>query len=181
LSDPSVYLTVKGYRQQLESWRDQNPTLDEYESFWYHLTSLCLHEVSLHSFHSTEDLRPPFGFNVRVDLAPQISDPLVSTAHVDCISKIVYSAQKSLDLLVGMHFRDDGNSDLPNLPTVFFARALYAWITLVRVAAVGSSVCEESALKIEEYMGRLGQVLDEAASMHHFHTAMSNTTPCGLG
>jgi hypothetical protein len=78
-----------------------------------------------------------------------------------------------------MHFRDDGNSDLPNLPTVFFARALYAWITLVRVAAVGSSVCEESALKIEEYMGRLGQVLDEAASMHHFHTAMSNI-PCDL-
>jgi hypothetical protein len=89
----------------------------------------------------------------------------------------VYAAQKCLDIFAGMHFRDDGNSDLPNLPAVFFARALYSWITLVRVAAVGSSVCEESALKIEEYMGRLGQVLDESASMHHFHTSMSKI-PC---
>ena len=173
LSDPSVYLTVKGYRQQLESWREQNPSIDEYVSIWYHHTNLFLHEVSLHSFHSTEDLRPPFGFNVRVDLQPQISDPLVSAAHVDCISKVVYSAQKLLDHIFGLHFRDDGESLIPNLPTVFFARSLYAWITLVRVAAVGNTVCEEGSLRIDEYLERLGQVLDESASMAHFHTAMS--------
>ena len=76
---------------------------------------------------------------------------------------------------MGMHFRDDGESELPNLPTVIFARSLYAWITLVRVAAVGNSVCEESSLKIEEYLQKVGQVLDEAASIHHFHTAMSSS------
>jgi hypothetical protein len=43
----------------------------------------------------------------------------------------------------------------------------------VRVAAVGNTVCDETSLRIEEYLERLGQVLDEAASMHHFHTAMS--------
>lgn len=71
-----------------------------------------------------------------------------------------------------MHFRDDGKSELPNLPTVFFARVVYAWITLVRVAAVGNSVCEESALQIDEYWQKVEQALDEAASMHHCHTAM---------
>lgn len=175
LSDPSVYLAVKGYRQQLEMWRDANPNLDEYVSIWYHHTNLFLHEVSLHSFHSTEDLRPPFAFNVRVELNAAISDPMVSAAHVDCISKTVYSAQKLLDHIFALHFRDDGESLIPNLPTVFFARSLYAWITLVRVAAVGSSVCDESSLRIEEYLERLGQVLDESASITHFHTAMSNT------
>ena len=75
--------------------------------------------------------------------------------------------------MFGLHFRDDGESLIPNLPTVFFARSLYAWITLVRVAAVGNAVCDEPSLRIEEYLERLGQVLDEAASMHHFHTAMS--------
>ena len=78
-----------------------------------------------------------------------------------------------MDLIFALHFRDDGESLIPNLPTVFFSRSLYAWITLVRVAAVGSSVCDESALRIEEYLERLGQVLDEAASIAHFHTAMS--------
>src|SRR5579859_2209465 len=175
LSDPSVYLTVKGYRNQLEQWRDQNPSLDDYVSVWYHHTNLFLHEVSLHSFHNTEDLRPPFGFNVRVELSPAISDPLVSAAHVDCISKTVYSAQKLLDHMFGLHFRDDGESLIPNLPTVFFARSMYAWITLVRVAAVGNAVCDEQSLRIEEYLERLGQVLDEAASMYHFHTAMSTS------
>ena len=75
--------------------------------------------------------------------------------------------------MFGLHFRDDGESLIPNLPTVFFARSLYAWITLVRVAAVGNTVCDEGSLRIEEYLERLGQVLDEAASMQHFHTAMS--------
>ena len=173
LSDPSIYLTVKGYRQQLEIWRDSKPNLDEYVSIWYHYTNLTLHEVSLHSFHNPEDLRPPFGFHVRAELNPAISDPSVSAAHVDCISKTVYSAQKILDFMFSLHFRDDGESLIPNLPTVFFARSLYAWITLIRVAAVGNSVCDESALRIEEYLERLGQVLDEAASIAHFHTAMS--------
>lgn len=173
LSDPSVYLTVKGYRAQLEQWRETNGSLDEYVSIWYHHTNLFLHEVSLHSFHNSEDLRPPFGFNVRVDLSPAINDPLVSAAHVDCISKTVYSAQKLLDHVFRLHFRDDGETLIPSLPTVFFARSLYAWITLVRVAAVGNSVCDESSLQIDEYLDRLGQVLDEAASIAHFHTAMS--------
>lgn len=115
-----------------------------------------------------------------MELTPAISDPLVSAAHVDCISKVVYSAQKLLDHMFGLHFRDDGESLIPNLPTVFFARSLYAWITLVRVAAVGNAVCDEQSLRIEEYLERLGQVLDEAASMHHFHTAMSisPSQPC---
>ena len=168
-----MYLTVKGYRQQLEAWREANPILDEYVNIWYHHTNLILHEVSLHSFHNTEDLRPPYGFNVRVELHPGISDPLVSVSHIDCISKAVYSAQKLLDLIFALHFRDDGESLIPNLPTVFFARSLYAWITLVRVAAVGNSVCDESSLRIEEYLERLGQVLDESASISHFHTAAS--------
>ena len=98
---------------------------------------------------------------------------MVSAAHVDCISKTVYSAQKLLDHIFRLHFRDDGESLIPNLPTAFFARSLYAWITLVRVAAVGNTVCEESSLRIDEYSEKLGQVLDEAASIAHFHTAMS--------
>lgn len=172
LTDPSVYLTVKGFRQQLENWREQYTSLDEYTTIWYHHTSLFLHEVALHSFHNSEDLRPPFGFNVHVELN-MISDPLVSAAHIDCISKTVYSAQKILDHIFALHYRDDGESLIPNLPTVFFARSLYAWITLVRVAAVGNSVCDESSLRIEEYLERLGEVLDESASIAHFHTAMS--------
>ena len=79
--------------------------------------------------------------------------------------------------MFSLHFRDDGESLIPNLPTVFFARCLYAWITLVRVAAVGTAVCDESSLRIDEYLDRLGQVLDEAASIQHFHTAMS-INPC---
>lgn len=79
--------------------------------------------------------------------------------------------------MFALHFRDDGESLIPNLPTVFFARSLYAWITLVRVAAVGTAVCDESSLRIEEYLERLGQVLDEAASIQHFHTAMSISLP----
>lgn len=82
-----------------------------------------------------------------------------------------------MDLLFSLHFRDNGESLIPNLPTVYFARSLYAWITLVRVAAVGNSVCDESCLRIEEYLERLGQVLDEAASISHFHTAMSTFPP----
>lgn len=174
LSDPSVYITVKGFRTQLENWREANPNLDEYINIWYHHTNLVLHEVALHSFHNTEDLRPPFALNVSVELSQGIQDPLVSAAHVDCISKTVYSAQKLLDHMFALHFRDDGESLIPNLPTVFFARSVYAWITLVRVAAVGSSVCDESSLRIEEYLERLSQVLDESASIAHFHTAMSN-------
>jgi hypothetical protein len=173
LSDPSVYLLVKGFRHRLESWREANPDLGDYLVMSFHHVNLLLHEVSLHSFHNSEDLRPPFGFNVHAELTPAISDPLVSAAHVDCISKTVYSAQKLLDNLFAMHFRDDGESLIPNLPTVFFARSMYAWITLVRVVAVGNAVCDESSLRVEEYLERFGQVLDEAASISHFHTAMS--------
>ena len=43
----------------------------------------------------------------------------------------------------------------------------------MRVAAVGNAVCEVESLRIEEYLDRLGQVLDESASIAHFHTAMS--------
>jgi hypothetical protein len=147
--------------------------MDEYVSIWYHQTNLILHEVAIHSFHSADDLRPPFAINVQVELPQGISDPLVSAAHVDCISKMVYSAQKFLDHLCALHYRDDGESLIPNLPTVYFARSLYAWISLVRIASVGSSVCDEASLRIDEYLDRLSQVLDEAASISHFHTAMS--------
>ena len=75
--------------------------------------------------------------------------------------------------MIALHYRDDGESLIPNLPTVYFARSMHAWITLVRVSSVGSSVCDESSLRVDEYLERLSQVLDEAATISHFHTAMS--------
>lgn len=173
LSDPAVYLTLKGFRNQIDRWKKENQDLDEYENFWYHATVVHLNEVALHSFHDPGDLRPPFGLNVRVELPVTGSDYVVSTAHIDCISKVVHSAQKLLDVIFSLHFRDDGISLISNLPIVFFARSLYAWVTLVRVAAIGSSVYDESALRVNEYLEKLTLVFDESASIAHFHTAMS--------
>jgi hypothetical protein len=117
-------------------------------------------------------MRPPFALNVRVELTA-INDPLISAAHLDCMSKVVVSSQKLLDHFFALHYRDNGESLIPNLPTVYFARSLYALMTLVRIGAVGNSVCDESSLRIEEYLERLGHVLDEAAAISHFHTATS--------
>jgi hypothetical protein len=117
-------------------------------------------------------MRPPFGLNVKVDL-PINANPVVSAAHVDCISRLVHSAQKTLDILYSLHFREDEVSLISNLPIVFFARALYAWVTLVRVAAIGNAVYDESSLRVTEYLERLMQILDETATVQHFHTAMS--------
>jgi hypothetical protein len=172
LSDPTIYLTLKGFRTQIDRWREENRGIDEFENFWYHATVVHLNELALHSFHDPGDLRPPFGLNVRVDL-PIASNPVVSAAHLDCISRLVHSAQKMLDIVFSLHFREDDVSLISTLPIVFFARALYAWVTLVRVSAIGNAVYDESALRVTEYLERLMQVLDEAATVQHFHTAMS--------
>jgi hypothetical protein len=163
---------LKGFRTQIDRWREENQGIDVFENFWYHATVVHLNELSLHSFHDPGDLRPPFGLNVRVDL-PIAANPVVSAAHLDCISRVVHSAQKMLDIIFSLHFREDEVSLISNLPIVFFARALYAWVTLVRVAAIGNAVYDESALRVTEYLERLMQVLDEAATLQHFHTAMS--------
>jgi len=104
------------------------------------------------------------------------SDPLVSVAHLDCIAKVVYSAQKVLDIIFSLHFREDGPSLISYLPIVFIARALYAWVTLMRVAAIGSSVYDEEAVRVTEYLEKLMRVLDESAEIAHYHTAMSTAT-----
>jgi len=108
-----------------------------------------------------------------MELPISASDPVVSVAHLDCIAKVVYSAQKLLDIIFSLHFREDGPSLISYLPIVFIARALYAWVTLVRVAAIGSSVYDEPAVRVSEYLEKLMQVLDESAEIAHYHTAMS--------
>jgi len=111
-----------------------------------------------------------------MELPISASDPVVSAAHLDCIAKVVYSAQKVLDIIFSLHFREDGPSLISHLPIVFIARALYAWVTLMRVAAIGSSVYDEEAVRVTEYLEKLMQVLDESAEIAHYHTAMSTAT-----
>lgn len=168
IDEQRVQFSLKGFAKQLEDWRLKCPK-DIWEStkslqLAYNLIMIYAHEISLHRDHNIDDFQPPYTESMMRE--PSIKpNELLSSFHLDAISRCLSSAHQLLDVFMSM-----GVQAIRSVPVYTFVRTSYACIILIKLYFSAShplselgKVIDKNSLKVDEYMDRLLDILKKAA------------------
>lgn len=158
ISDPKVSYALKVLENQLKDWNDQIPAdirssgLD----FFYHVTSLYLHEIALHFNHNIDDFRLPF---TEESLKSVSSTADTMTANqMSALEACLKAAHGILNILLG--YPPDIIKTLPIL--LYFVRCVYAIVILIKmhvaITSPGSELgkmMKPEDLRVDEYLDGL--------------------------
>ncbi|KAF2862602.1 hypothetical protein K470DRAFT_255890 [Piedraia hortae CBS 480.64] len=158
INDPKIGFALTVLERQLQEWKENIPPecrglgLE----FFYHITSLYLHEIVLHLNHNIEDFRIPFT-EESLRSVNDTSDPLTQ-AQIQSVVACQRGAQGALDAFLS--YDAETIKALPMF--LFFVRCVYAIMVLIKmhVAActprseLGKTIQPDS-LRVDYYLDRL--------------------------
>ena len=181
ITEPKTQYHLKAFERQLAEWRSRTPKELQHRTYpiiWFskkrttdcttelflhasNITSLYVHEISMHHHHNIDDFKPPY--NVQSDANSPEPDA-ITPAHIDSLSTCIQSIHGALDAILAMDM-----TLIRSLPTLSFVRTSYAAVALIKLSSAISGtnrrfgdVFKQEDLKAEHYLDAVGKHLRAA-------------------